>query len=521
MVNGFEAESDELQFQGDEDLLFADETEEGNQSVNDYWNILIVDDEQEVHHVTKMVLSDLVFEGKGLKFFDAYSEKEAKQALQEEHIAVVLLDVVMESDNSGLSIVEYIRDQLQNSTLRIILRTGQPGQAPEKKVILDFDINDYKEKTELTSQKLYTSIIAMLRSYRDLQIIEENKKGLENIISSTSQILRFNSKQQLSRTILLELASIIDVDNENYGGAFLTKSKDQTSILAGIGSFQEAVHWHDLTRYIDRNELHHLLEKKQSVIKDDSLFMYVTTDFDCDYFMFLQSGRTISTWNSYLIEIFCSQASTAFSNACLAEEIDYTQREVIFTLGEISELRSKETGNHVKRVAEYSKYLALIYGLSEQEAEIIQLASPMHDIGKVAIGDHIMNKPGKLTAEEYEIMKSHAQIGYDMLKYSERPILNAAAIIAHQHHEKYDGSGYPRGLKKEEIHLYGRITAIADVFDALASDRVYKQGWEINQIVNFFKKERGYHFDPFLTDLFLTHIDDFLEIKEEIDQQQV
>ena len=198
----------------------------------------------------------------------------------------------------------------------------------------------------------------------------------------------------------------------------------------------------------------------------------------------------------------------------LNKEIEETQREVIFTMGAIGESRSKETGNHVRRVAEYSKLLAILYGLDEEEANLIKEASPMHDIGKVAIPDHILNKPGKLTKEEFAIMQTHAKIGYDMLKHSNRPILKAAAIIAHQHHEKYNGKGYPNGLKGDEIHIYGQITAIADVFDALGSDRVYKKAWPLEKILKLFEEEKGEHFNPKLTEIFLENIDAFLEIRD-------
>lgn len=208
-----------------------------------------------------------------------------------------------------------------------------------------------------------------------------------------------------------------------------------------------------------------------------------------------------------------SYTGKSLESALLYNEIEETQKEIIFTMGEIGEIRSKKTGNHVRRVAEYSYLLAKLYGLSDEEAELIKIASPMHDIGKVAIPDSILNKPGKLTNEEYEQMKQHTVIGYNLLKHSKRRILRSAAIIAHEHHEKWNGTGYPNGLKGEEIHLYGRITAIADVFDALASDRVYKKSWELSKIIDLFQREKGEHFDPKLTQLFLQNIDRFIEIK--------
>ena len=196
------------------------------------------------------------------------------------------------------------------------------------------------------------------------------------------------------------------------------------------------------------------------------------------------------------------------------KEIEDTQKEVVFLMGSIGETRSKETGNHVKRVAQYTKILALAFGLSEKEAEMLKQASPMHDIGKVGIKDSILNKSAKLTKEEFEIMKQHSQIGYDMLKHSQRPLLKTASIIAYEHHEKYDGTGYPRGLKGEDIHIYGRITAIADVFDALGSDRVYKKAWEDERIFQLFKDEKGKHFDPKLVDIFFEKLEDLLMVRD-------
>ena len=200
----------------------------------------------------------------------------------------------------------------------------------------------------------------------------------------------------------------------------------------------------------------------------------------------------------------------------LHTELEDTQREIIYKMGEIAESRSNETGQHVKRVAEYSKLLALKLGLGEDEANVLKFASPMHDLGKVAIPDSILNKPAKLTSEEFEIMKTHAEIGFQVLNNSSRKILKAAAIVAYEHHEKCDGTGYPRGLKGNEIHIYGRITAIADVFDALAHDRIYKKAWELEDILNLFKEQKGKQFDPNLIDVFFENLDEFLDIKEQL-----
>lgn len=197
----------------------------------------------------------------------------------------------------------------------------------------------------------------------------------------------------------------------------------------------------------------------------------------------------------------------------LNKEIIQTQKELIYMLAEVTEKRSNETGNHIKRVAQYCEVLAKSLGLNT-EAEYIKIASTMHDIGKIAIDDSILKKRDGLTDKEYFQMKKHALIGYDILKNSKRPILKTAAIMAKEHHEKWDGSGYPAGLKGEEIHIYGRIVAIADVFDALASNRVYKKAWDTKKIVIYFKKNSAKQFDPNLVKIMFKNFDKFLEIKD-------
>lgn len=198
----------------------------------------------------------------------------------------------------------------------------------------------------------------------------------------------------------------------------------------------------------------------------------------------------------------------------LNDEIEKTLRETIFTMGVIEEQRSKETSNHTKRVSLYSQLLARKFGLSEYDVDLIAAASPLHDLGKIGIPDSILLKPGRLTDEEHVIMENHTRIGYTMLSHSERDILKAGAIIALQHHEKWNGSGYPQGLKGEEIHIYGRITALADVFDALTFRRVYKEPWETAHTNKWIKEQSGEHFDPRLVAIFLDNLDAFLEITQ-------
>ncbi|WP_417327009.1 HD domain-containing phosphohydrolase [Halarcobacter sp.] len=194
------------------------------------------------------------------------------------------------------------------------------------------------------------------------------------------------------------------------------------------------------------------------------------------------------------------------------ENLINREHETLYILGKTAEYKDPETASHVARVAHYSKLIAKAYGLNEKEQEIIFYAAPFHDLGKIGIEDKILLKPGKLDNEEFEQMKNHAQIGYEILKDSQSEFLKAGAIIAISHHEKYDGSGYPKGLKGDNIHIYGRIVAVVDVFDALTSHRPYKKAWSFDDALNLLKEESGKHFDPTLVNLFIENTEEIKKI---------
>jgi response regulator RpfG family c-di-GMP phosphodiesterase len=213
-----------------------------------------------------------------------------------------------------------------------------------------------------------------------------------------------------------------------------------------------------------------------------------------------------------LIDIFSTHVSLAFENLLLNEEIFDTQAELINKLGNVVESRSSEAGNHVRRMSEVSHLLCLALGYDEAEANLVRRAAPMHDIGKVAIPDAVLLHPGKLDSEQWKVMRQHPRIGYDILKGSERPILRAAATIAHQHHERYDGTGYPQGLKGDEIHRYARIIAVADVFDALTHVRCYKPAWSLPEVIENISAGTGTHLDPEIVELLFANLDAVLAV---------
>ncbi|MBN2617899.1 MAG: DUF3369 domain-containing protein [Spirochaetales bacterium] len=360
-----------------------------------------------------------------------------------------------------------------------------------------------------------------LRSYRDLYSIERNKEGLEKILSSTQSIMKFKSKESFSESVLNEFISILNlginrfINNYNVSGLILRFHDEKFYIEGKSGSFLELDNSIILSDKLI-SSIKNVIKEEKSLFNNSVYIGFFKNDDGIIHIVYIESSVAINSDEKSLINIFATNVSIAFNNIYLTNEILDTQKEIIETLSEVVEKRSKETSNHVLRVAHVSRFLALKIGLPKEEADKISMASPLHDIGKTGIPDSILLKPGKLTAEEYDVMKEHTTIGRNILGNSTRPLLKAGSIISYEHHEKWDGSGYPNNKKGEDIHIYGRITAIADVFDALYHKRCYKEAWPIENIIDLIKDERGKHFDPKLVDIFLENIENILTIVKKL-----
>lgn len=243
------------------------------------------------------------------------------------------------------------------------------------------------------------------------------------------------------------------------------------------------------------------------------------TKIDTNHFKTKELLQTVEDVNKLIEHIHTKNQELEIKNIELKDlniEIEETLKETLHSIGMIAEHRSKETANHVKRVGRISKLIALKLGFSEDESELIYIASQLHDIGKIAIEDEILLKNGKLTPEEYAKVQFHAQIGYEMLRYSKRKILQASSIIALEHHEKYDGSGYPSGKGGDAIHIYAKIVAICDVLDALNSKRCYKDAWPFEDVIAYLQEQSGLHFDPKIVDTVVKYKDEIYDILVEL-----
>ncbi len=506
----------------DKEFIFDDDPvdEAPETKKQEPWKIMIVEDENAVHETTMRVLEDFSFEDRGLSFINAYSAEQAKHLIREHpDIAVIFLDVVMETDHAGLEFVRYIREYLKNSFVRIILRTGQPGKAPERKVIIEYDINDYKAKTELTAQKLFTSVISSLRSYRDLRIIEKNRRGLQQIIDSSAQLFEIQSLRNFAGGMLTQLLAILRMDESSlylHQTSSFTASGNESdfTVHAGTGEFEDCV-GKPLKGFVSE-EVYQLLMKavneEKSFFTGDKYIGYFSARSGAKYLLYLTGCKDLSEMDKDFIRIFSANVAIAFENVCLNREIRDTRKELIYTLTEEMVNRPDKTASHVRHVSEFSYLLALKAGLTEDKGEILRLAIPMHDIGKIGIPSSIMLD--SVRPDEFESLNTQKGIGSRILKDSVREIWESAAIIAHQHHERWDGSGYPQRLKCKEIHIYARITALADVFDALLHDR------DTEKVLKTVEGEKGKHFDPELVDILMENIDEFFAVSEQMRYEQ-
>jgi response regulator RpfG family c-di-GMP phosphodiesterase len=223
-----------------------------------------------------------------------------------------------------------------------------------------------------------------------------------------------------------------------------------------------------------------------------------------------------NTFDAELLLLISNSTGYAIENAILREKLKTTQSKIIYKLSSAAEFKDEDTSKHTKRVGLYSALIAEHLKWDEDEIELIQVAAPMHDAGKIGIPDALLLKEGPLDAQEFAHMKTHSEIGYKLLFDEDDELLQTAALIAREHHEKWDGSGYPKGLEKEQISIFGRIVAIADVFDALTSQRPYKPAWPLTKAFHTIEQSAGTHFDPQLVDIFLRNKDRVKVIYEQL-----
>ncbi|MGJ3263510.1 MAG: DUF3369 domain-containing protein [Salinarimonas sp.] len=322
------------------------------------WHVLIVDDEPGVHEVTRLALSDLALAGRGVVFHSAYSAGQARDLIPDlPQLAVVLLDVVMETDRAGLDLVRWIRRERGDHAVRIILRTGEPGQAPERSVILDYDINDYKEKADLTAQKLFSSVVSAIRGHRDIVALERNREGLRTVIEASARLYEARYLEQFARGALEQLTSLLYLTPE---AALMSARSVAASLEAGTPQVLAAIGALDGAPDVRLEDVvpADLLARWMTgaldgrvVVADDHIAVCTRRSAETRTLLYLANPARHPICDEELVRLFARNITIAFENLSLRGEIEATQAEITAILGGAVETRSQETAHHVTRVS--------------------------------------------------------------------------------------------------------------------------------------------------------------------------
>ncbi|ABK44321.1 response regulator receiver modulated metal dependent phosphohydrolase [Magnetococcus marinus MC-1] len=471
------------------------------------WRVLVVDDDEDIHVLTCLNLRDFSFAGQAIEIVSARSAEEAKQVMTTQApFAVAFIDVVMEEEDAGLKLVEWIRESWGDQQIRLIIRTGQPGVAPERYVIDNYDIDDYKDKTELTANRLYTALRTAIKAYRDLQVIETNRLGLERILESTPNLFPRNIEvvPEFFQGVLTQIISLCHLGKNSMvssgDGMILTLSGEKVVVQAGTGDFEDKQS-SKTAAVVTLCQQVMQSERKVDELGHSVQLIPLTTHHRNMGYIYLENTDQLTDNDRHIIQVMANQFAAVLANLQLTMDLQEANRHAMHMLAIAAEFKDTDTGNHIKRIANLVTQVAIDLGVRQLDALRMGQASKLHDIGKIGVPDHILRKPEQLSSEEFEVIKAHPGIGATIL--GGQNWFEMAHDIALYHHEKWNGTGYPRGLSGEEIPLAARIVAIADVFDALTNIRPYKTAWSLEEAMDEIVRGRGVHFDPNIVDIFV------------------
>lgn len=502
--------------------------------------ILVVDDEEVIRELLRDILTD-----EGFEVATAANGRMALDLLENSSGVVAVFTDIMMPEVDGIELIRRVR-HLDPSVVCIVMTgyaTLDTARAAVKEgaydyVLKPFNLSEIKmavtnalERRRLSTENArLLEITELFNISETIASIREEQRLLDYVLKAA--LNRVGARRGSVMTVSADGGRLTVASSVGLPAALRDASVNMANSISGWVAenvqplFVPDIQQHPDVRRMSQQLRGHSfisvpLERKSALLNEFGMGVMPAprviavlnvTEKDAENEFSESDLKTLS--------IIANHAAAALENVRLLKDMEDAQRETLFTLGEITETRSRETGNHVKRVAEYSKLIALRCGLVAEESEVLRLASPLHDVGKVGVPDAILNKPGKLTVQEFEVIKGHTLIGYDMLKHAKGRVLQAAALIALHHHERFDGTGYPHGRNGRDIHLYGRIVGVADVFDALGVKRVYKPAWELDRILDYFREERGKHFDPELIDVFFANLEEILHIRDDFPEME-
>lgn len=507
----------------DDDFLFKEEPPENPVAAgtvsNRPWLILIVDDDPEVHAMTRLVMKKFTYRGRAVQFLSAYSAEEAMQVLRSDPgIAIILLDVVMETDDAGLRLVPRIRQELRNEQVRIILRTGQPGQAPEDDVIHGYDINDYKAKTELTAQKLGTATVAALRSYEHITELMRSRQGLERIVEASSSLFNLRAMDRFTDAVLRELARVLDLPLDGLVCVPRGSARQDAQIMAGAGRHAAMVGM-PLAQSVEaglRDKIMEVLRTRSHHYDDRDLVLWLRTSDGRDAAVCLHVGRPLDGLERKLAEVLGTKVAIGFDNLHLYEQMKRAHKASVIALAGMAEYKDPDGGgDHVLRLSRLVTEIAFALRsqpgrqelIDDEFLDLIAMGAMLYDIGMVGVPDRVLTKQGPLDEDERRLMEMHCERGAQILEKASRMVegsnyLSFGALIARHHQERWDGSGYPQGLKGEAIPLAARIVAVADVYDALTHRRSWREAAPLADALRVIEQGAGSQFDPAVVEAF-------------------
>lgn len=475
------------------------------------WKVLIADDDADVHTTTRMALRGTEFRGRSLEFIDAYSGAETLTALEAHpDIALVFLDIIMESDDAGLVAAKRIREE-GFTLVRIIFRTGFPGQTPERKVIIDYDIHDYKEKTGLSVQKLYTAVISALRSYDDLAALESHRRGLRGVLESVSWF-DFNAIQRYVSGMLAEFSNLVGLGSDRI--VMLSRPSSNPSAEAKV-----LVSSGDVRGLSELVLMQNLSSEGADLIRET---------FDCQQGLAATAGKTIFARShgvdlvvfaieknvllqadEVLLEVFLIKVCQAVSNQQTFADMASERDSVLCGLARRAEAWNDQGAQELNSLGALACALAkrlhttLSFSdeIDERFRRDIAVAAMLHDFGNETLPAELLQKPATYLLKERQQMQAHVAAGLAALAPyltadCNPGVLTLARDIIASHHEHYDGTGYPKGLKGEKIPLVARLVAVADSYTAMISPRPYRPAMSAVAARAMIKAGAGAQYDP-------------------------
>lgn len=501
--------------------------------------VLMVDDEEMNLELVETLMAPLGYDVEKTR-----SGREALEKISNREPDIILLDVMMPGMD-GYEVCRILKEDEKTRHIPIVMITAL-NQIENKLTGIESGADDYLGKPFHKRE-----LIARVKSLLKVRTLNDKIKRYQDTIRSLFELTTFSEQFSDRASVLNELAKrtaqltgmekvvIASVDNNLFhvkASYNLGDDKELYAFLSHNGPIRRVVQTCEPLMAIDDPQmtkqfnlnLSYVCVPLKSVSKDviGALCAFgVRSDVSEETIRVLSlvaqriaSEIQIKDYSRILEETVDKRTEDLRESLEKLEEankeISHAHEEIIFRLSIAAEYKDKDTASHIHRISAYSEALARKFGLPEEEVKLMKLASPMHDIGKIGVPDSILLKPGKLTPDEFEMMKQHTVMGARILAGSFSPLLRMAEEIAISHHEKYDGSGYPYGIMGENIPLTGRIVAIADVFDALSTHREYKPAFDLDKTLTIIKEGKGKHFDPNLVDAFLDVLDEVLNIKE-------